>query len=281
MAIEVRGCASSTANTPAVVTASTCRSPAASASPSSVRTARARRRRWRSWKGSGAATPATSASSDRDPAHADRAWRSRIGVVGQAVGAPLNLSVREAVRHFAIYHARPRADRRAARRGRADRQGRHPHSRPVRRAAPPPRRGPRRAGPPGVAVPRRADDRARPGGPPAVLDAHRGAPGGGDDDPAHDALPGRGGPARRPRCRDRVRAGCWRPRRRPTSAPRCACRRSCAGTRTESFGRNRRTRRPKPSARCWPGTRPGRSPALPSIGRRSRTSTWRCSNRRR
>ena len=45
---------------------------------------------------------------DRDPAHADRAWRARIGVVGQSVGAPLNLSVREAVRHFAAYHAHPR-----------------------------------------------------------------------------------------------------------------------------------------------------------------------------
>jgi ABC-2 type transport system ATP-binding protein len=45
---------------------------------------------------------------DRDPAHADRAWRARIGVVGQAVGAPLNLSVHEAVRHFAGYHVRPR-----------------------------------------------------------------------------------------------------------------------------------------------------------------------------
>jgi ABC-2 type transport system ATP-binding protein len=45
---------------------------------------------------------------DRDPAQADRAWRARVGVVSQSVGAPLNLSVREAVRHFAAYHARPR-----------------------------------------------------------------------------------------------------------------------------------------------------------------------------
>jgi ABC-2 type transport system ATP-binding protein len=44
-----------------------------------------------------------------DPARGDRRWRSRIGVVGQAVGAPLDLSVTEALNHFAAYHARPRA----------------------------------------------------------------------------------------------------------------------------------------------------------------------------
>jgi ABC-2 type transport system ATP-binding protein len=44
-----------------------------------------------------------------DPARGDRAWRARIGVVGQAVGAPLNLTVREAVSHFAAYHAQPGA----------------------------------------------------------------------------------------------------------------------------------------------------------------------------
>jgi ABC-2 type transport system ATP-binding protein len=43
-----------------------------------------------------------------DPAHGNRAWRSRIGVVGQSVGAPLDLTVSEAVRHFANYHAQPR-----------------------------------------------------------------------------------------------------------------------------------------------------------------------------
>ncbi len=43
-----------------------------------------------------------------DPAHADRQWRARIGVVGQGIGAPLDLSVREAVRHFAAYHGQPR-----------------------------------------------------------------------------------------------------------------------------------------------------------------------------
>jgi ABC-2 type transport system ATP-binding protein len=44
-----------------------------------------------------------------DPGHGDRTWRARVGVVGQAVGAPLDLSVREAVTHFSHYHARPRA----------------------------------------------------------------------------------------------------------------------------------------------------------------------------
>ena len=43
-----------------------------------------------------------------DPAHGDRAWRARVGVVGQSVGAPLDLTVREAISHFAAYHAQPR-----------------------------------------------------------------------------------------------------------------------------------------------------------------------------
>jgi ABC-2 type transport system ATP-binding protein len=43
-----------------------------------------------------------------DPATADRAWRSRIGVVGQGIGAPIDLTVREALQHFAAYHAQPR-----------------------------------------------------------------------------------------------------------------------------------------------------------------------------
>lgn len=45
----------------------------------------------------------------RDPATGDRMWRSRVGVVAQDVGAPLDLSVREALRHFAAYHAEPRS----------------------------------------------------------------------------------------------------------------------------------------------------------------------------
>ena len=44
-----------------------------------------------------------------DPPHGNRAWRARVGVVGQTVGAPLDLTVREAVTHFAEYHAQPRA----------------------------------------------------------------------------------------------------------------------------------------------------------------------------
>ncbi|WP_238429241.1 ABC transporter ATP-binding protein [Frankia nepalensis] len=43
-----------------------------------------------------------------DPAKANRRWRSRIGVVAQSTGAALDLSVAEAVRHFAAYHAAPR-----------------------------------------------------------------------------------------------------------------------------------------------------------------------------
>jgi len=43
-----------------------------------------------------------------DPAHATRAWRTRIGVVSQEIGAPLELSVTETLNHFAAYHATPR-----------------------------------------------------------------------------------------------------------------------------------------------------------------------------
>jgi ABC-2 type transport system ATP-binding protein len=42
-----------------------------------------------------------------DPATADRAWRDRVGVVGQATGAGSSLTVRETADHFAVYHARP------------------------------------------------------------------------------------------------------------------------------------------------------------------------------
>lgn len=44
----------------------------------------------------------------RDPARSDRAWRARIGIVAQTTGAALDLSVAEAVRHFAAYHAAAR-----------------------------------------------------------------------------------------------------------------------------------------------------------------------------
>ncbi|ADP80589.1 ABC transporter ATP-binding protein [Pseudofrankia inefficax] len=43
-----------------------------------------------------------------DPAAATRSWRARTGVVAQTTGAALDLTVAEAVRHFAGYHAAPR-----------------------------------------------------------------------------------------------------------------------------------------------------------------------------
>ncbi len=42
-----------------------------------------------------------------DPASADRAWRDRVGVVGQTTGDGNALTVRETVDHFAHYHATP------------------------------------------------------------------------------------------------------------------------------------------------------------------------------
>ncbi|MGY1610217.1 ABC transporter ATP-binding protein [Geodermatophilus sp. SYSU D00700] len=44
-----------------------------------------------------------------DPARAGRAWRDRIGVVGQSTGAGNALTVRETLDHFAHYHGTPRA----------------------------------------------------------------------------------------------------------------------------------------------------------------------------
>ncbi|MEU8893656.1 ABC transporter ATP-binding protein [Streptomyces sp. NPDC048442] len=43
-----------------------------------------------------------------DPASADRAWRSRVGIVWQDESAPAELTVRETVRHFARYYPKPR-----------------------------------------------------------------------------------------------------------------------------------------------------------------------------
>ena len=42
-----------------------------------------------------------------DPARAGRAWRDRIGVVGQSTGTGNALTVRETLDHFARYHATP------------------------------------------------------------------------------------------------------------------------------------------------------------------------------
>jgi ABC-2 type transport system ATP-binding protein len=43
----------------------------------------------------------------QDPARAGRAWRGRIGVVGQSTGSGNALTVRETLDHFARYHAMP------------------------------------------------------------------------------------------------------------------------------------------------------------------------------
>lgn len=43
-----------------------------------------------------------------DPAMGTRAWRSCVGIVWQGESAPVELTVRETVRHFARYYPRPR-----------------------------------------------------------------------------------------------------------------------------------------------------------------------------
>jgi ABC-2 type transport system ATP-binding protein len=44
-----------------------------------------------------------------DPATAGRAWRDRVGTVGQTTGPGNALTVRETLDHYARYHARPRS----------------------------------------------------------------------------------------------------------------------------------------------------------------------------
>ncbi len=59
-----------------------------------------------------------------DPAHASRAWRSRIGIVLQAAYDTAELTVQESVRHFARYYPCPRdPDETVATVGLADRAG--------------------------------------------------------------------------------------------------------------------------------------------------------------
>ncbi len=43
-----------------------------------------------------------------DPGRAGRSWRARIGVVSQGEGTAQDLTVREVLDHFAVYHATPR-----------------------------------------------------------------------------------------------------------------------------------------------------------------------------
>jgi ABC-2 type transport system ATP-binding protein len=43
-----------------------------------------------------------------DPAHGDRAWRARLGIVGQLPAAGAELTVRETVRYFASFYPDPR-----------------------------------------------------------------------------------------------------------------------------------------------------------------------------
>lgn len=45
----------------------------------------------------------------QDPARAGRAWRARVGIVAQSDLGGFDLTVREALDHFASYHAAPRA----------------------------------------------------------------------------------------------------------------------------------------------------------------------------
>ena len=90
-----------------------------------------------------------------------------------------------------------------------------------------------------------------------------GAAGGGDDDPAHDALPRRGRAPRRPGRRSSRPARCSRPPRRTTSvaALRLGGHRPLDRGRRRA-GRSRPRRRPRPSARCSPRHPSGEIPGL-------------------
>ena len=187
-----------------------------SASVSSAPTARARRRRCVAASGSSTPTAARSRWSGclcRRP-RARRASGSA-SFRRSTTSIPISRSPRTCEiygRYFGI-DARDaaRADSEAprVRRPRDQGQQRHPHALGWNEAAAHPRsRARQRSRAPD---PRRADDRSRPAGAPSDLGRSAAAIDAGQDDPAHDALHGRGRAARdaarrdRPRHDDRVR----------------------------------------------------------------------------
>ena len=101
----------------------------ASASPCSAPTERARPPSPRSSRATAPATPETAQVLGQDPAHGDRAWRSQLGIVLQSDRDLGDLTVAEAVRHFAGLLPRSAGPRRGHRGRRPDREAQAPATR--------------------------------------------------------------------------------------------------------------------------------------------------------
>ena len=134
-----------------------------------------------------------------DPAHGDRAWRARIGMVLQEGRAQPNLTRARDARAVVGLLPAPQAGRRDDRARRPGGEGRRARRAAVGRPAPAPGRRPRARRRSRADLPRRADDRLRSGGAPRRLEGHRRPARPRQDGLPHDALPRRGAGARRPR----------------------------------------------------------------------------------
>ena len=227
--------------------------------------------------------------------------RFRIGLAGQSAAVDENLTGLENLELVGT-PVPP-----AARRGPASRRRGARTLRPRRRRRPrdqdllgghaaPARPGgqPRRAS--GRALPRRAHDGARPAEPDRRLGVHPRAPGGRHHPAAHDPVPGRGRPARRPDRRDRPRhrdrrghvrraEGPDRRRGRSSSTSRTAPRPTAAVAALAGVGAGepnvdaRPRPRPDPGRRRRPDRARSRASAA-STSRRSRSRTSPCTGRR-
>ena len=196
-----RACASPTARTRSSA-ACRSRSAAASASACSARTAPARPPRCAAASGSSSPTAARSRWSASRVPEAARAARIRVGVVPQQDNLDPDFTVTENLQVYGRYFgidprdARRRAFRRCSNSPASTKRGatRAAHALGRHEAAPDARARARQR--PRAPDPRRADDRARSAGAAPHLGRPAPAPVARQDDPAHDALHGRGGAAR-------------------------------------------------------------------------------------
>ena len=133
-----------------------------------------------------------------DPQAQPARLRERIGIVLQECGFPRQARVAELIDSWRAYYRHPRGLEDLLKVVELTQGQERPGQAPVGRTAPPPGPGPRPGGRPGPDFPRRADDRLRPRVAAPLLGGDREPAGARQDDPAHHALPRRGGAPRRP-----------------------------------------------------------------------------------
>ena len=212
LAIETEGLVKVLRRDAGPSTASTSPSGRAPSTACSARTAPARPRPSACWPRCSGPTAGTARVLGHDVVTEADAVRGCVSLTGQFASVDEELSGRENLvllgRLLGLDPARgPGAGRRAARRLRADR-GRRPAGQGVlRRHAPPARHRRQHRRHPRAAVPRRADHRPRPPQPQPGVGHRPGPRRRGHDRAAHDAVPRRGRPARRPHRHHRPRQG--------------------------------------------------------------------------